>query len=290
MPPPPNSEGVLVDTGACCSSASFPSSEDISDTVAPPPPNSEGVLVDTGASCSSELIIKRPLKSILKRRHCPSIIIQPSSPSSEDISDTVPPPPLKRQQMFSEYTVGREGSPTKLVKEELIKHFPNIQTPIIISDSPEPSPVKEPPITPTIESINEHRERGPCREVNFSEQVLQYEFAVESITKCTRGRRSSLPITEQRLQANEKKIESAKSPERKQHYEQVKANLEARTKKVHALNHADQRAKVALSKSKATDIDYESRERVKEEEILKWKNQDHIIKFLGRWVRCSSTL
>ena len=92
--PTPNSEGVLADTGACCSSASFPSSEDISDTVAPPPPNSEGVLVDTGASCSSELKIERPLKSILKRRHCPSIIIQPSSPSSEDISDTVPPPSL----------------------------------------------------------------------------------------------------------------------------------------------------------------------------------------------------
>ena len=201
-----------------------------------------------------------------------------------------PPPPLKRQRMFSEYTVGREGSPTKLVKEELIKHFPNIQTPIIISNSPEPSPVKEPPITPTIESINEHGECGPCREVNFSEQVLQYEFAVESITKSTRGQRSSLPTTEQRLRANEKKIESAKSPERKQHYEQVKANLEATTKKVHALNHADQRAKVALSKSKATDIDYESRERVKEEEILKWKNQDHIIKFLGQWVRCFSTL
>ena len=113
---------------------------------------------------------------------------------------------------------------------------------------------------------------------------MQYEFAIESITKFTRGRRSSLPSTEQRLRANEKRIEGAKSPERKQHYERVKANLLARTKKVQDLNAADHRAKSALSKSKATEIDYESRERVKEEEILKWKYQDHIIKFLGRWV------
>ena len=259
-----------------------PSSEEILCDTVIPPPNSEGV--DTGSSSGSEFIIKRPLKSILKRRHCPSVVIEPSG-VTVDMDTGVPP--NKKQRMFTEFTVGREGSPTKLIKEELIKNFPNIITPIIISDSPEPSPVKEPRLIPTIESINDHGERGPPQEVNFSEQVLKYEFPCDSIKKCIRGRKSSLPSTEERLERNEKKIESAKSPERKQHYEQVKANLEARAKKVYDLNRAEARAKAALSKSNGPHIDYESSERVKEEEVIKWKYQDHIIKYLGRWIRCS---
>ena len=86
---------------------------------------------------------------------------------------------------------------------------------------------------------------------------------------------------------NENRIESAKSPERRQHYEQVKANLEARSKKVYALNLAEARAKAALSKTNGPQIDNAARERVKEEEAIKWKYQDHVIKYLGRWIRCS---
>ena len=98
---------------------------------------------------------------------------------------------------------------------------------------------------------------------------MKYEFECDTIKKTIRGRVSSLPSTQERLEMNGKRIENAKSPERCEHYEQVKANLEARSKKVHALNYAEARAKAALSKTNGPQIDYADRERVKQEEIIK---------------------
>ena len=224
------------------------------------------------------------MKSILKRRHCRSVVIEPSGVSVDADSGI---PPHKRKRMMTEFTVGRDGSPTKIIKEELIKNFPSIVTPIVITDSPEPSPEKKPPIIPTIECINDFGERGPPQEVNFCDQVLKYEFQCDTIKKTIRGRVSSLPSTQERLEMNEKRIENAKSPERREYYEQVKSNLEARSKKVHALNYAEAKAKAALSKTNGPQIDYADRERVKQEEIIKWKYQEHLVKYLGRWIRCS---
>ena len=244
-----------------------------------PPPNSA-----SNYSGCDFVINRAPLKSILKRRHCRSIVIEPSGVTVDADSGI---PPHKRKRMMTEFTVGRDGSPAKIIKEELLKNFPSIVTPIVITDSPEPSPEKEPPITPTIECINDFGERGPPQEVNFCDQVLRYEFQCDTIKKTIRGRVSSLPSTEERLEMNKKRIENAKSPERREHYKQVKSNLEARSKKVHALNYAEAKAKAALCKTNGPQIDYADREQVKQEEIIKWKYQDHLVKYLGRWINCS---
>ena len=272
-----------------------PSSEGNNDTV----PNSEGYN-DTDSANVPLPTITRP-KSISKRRRCPSVILTSDpNPSSEGNNDTVPNSegyndtdsanvtPLKKQRMFNEYTVGLDGSPTKLIKTEPITSFPSIKDPILISSSPEPSPEKEPRIEPTLVTINDNGEGGDTlREVNFRDQVEQFVFTVDSISKCTNGQRSSLPSTEVRLRSVEKKIQAAKTAERKQFHENSKQRLLARAQKVKDLLAEDQKSKATLSKPQQPVIDYEHRQRIKEEEILKWRYQDHMINYMGRWVKCS---
>ena len=93
--------------------------------------------------------------------------------------------------MFTEYTVGLDCSPIKIIKPEPINTYPNILMPITISDSPDPSPLKEQLVEPTYESIYDNGERDdPIRNVNFRGMVRIYEIPVDKISgrTCEQGR------------------------------------------------------------------------------------------------------